>query len=523
MDLYKIIFLAIGSFVIGLVIFSVLVFLLKRRLAGDNGEQRKSILRDAQKQVKKILEESQVRTEERLQLMREELEANITDRGEDLKVAEEEFTQQEHSATLAENQIKKQEKEIELFQAKVSGLKEMNQEQQQKLGEIKLSMRGELETRSGIEAAQKKRSLEENIVEERQLEAQKVLKSLNEELTSSSKRLASRMLARGLSRYAPQFFWPKAINSVEIKDRSLLDVLTAEDNPFILQLRELSGVNIDILVGQDHQTPIIKLAGGFGMYREAARLTAEELHGKPPSAWSKTKEVYERHRIAIEAHASKLGRQAVRELKLNGIHPEIQKMVGSLNWRTSYRQNQFLHTVEVARLAGMLAGELGVDPDMAKRTGLLHDIGKSIDYRIEGSHAVISGDYADRFGETRLICDAVMSHHNDLRVETPLAWVLKAADTLSGARPGARVNLEEDYQVRLSAIADVVRSFPGVVKSAIMNGGREVHVEVNHKKVTTEEIQAMSTAIAKRIEQEVQFPGQIKVLVTRRFEVSAVA
>ena len=158
----------------------------------------------------------------------------------------------------------------------------------------------------------------------------------------------------------------------------------------------------------------------------------------------------------MDEQAKTLGKRAVNELRLEGIHPEIQYLIGALNWRTSYRQNQWYHTVEVAVLAGLIASEIGVDPDFAKRCGLLHDIGKAIDYRIEGSHAV-SGDYADRYGE-KIICDTVMSHHADLLVETPLAYTLIAADTLSGARPGARINLEEGYQIRLSAIAEVVKA-----------------------------------------------------------------
>jgi ribonuclease Y len=153
----------------------------------------------------------------------------------------------------------------------------------------------------------------------------------------------------------------------------------------------------------------------------------------------------------------------------------------------------------------------------------MHDIGKTLDYKIEGSHAVISGDYADRFGESREICDTCMSHHNDLVLETPMSYVLKTADTLSGARPGARVNLEEGYQIRLNAIDDAVRSFRGIGKVAIMNGGREVHVEVNHKKVSESELSDLVGSIARKIEEDVAFPGQIKVLVSRKFEVSSVA
>jgi ribonuclease Y len=227
--------------------------------------------------------------------------------------------------------------------------------------------------------------------------------------------------------------------------------------------------------------------------------------------------------MVLEKMALRLGRQAVSKLHINGLNEEIIKMVGALNWRTSYRQNQYYHSLEVAELAGILATELHEDVDTAKRCGLLHDIGKGLDYKIEGSHAIISGDYADRYGESKLICDTIMSHHNDIVLETPLSYLLKTADTLSGARPGARVHLEEGYQIRLAAIDQSIRSFSGILKVAIMSGGREVHVEVNHKKVKENELEKLTKEIVHKIETDVAFPGQIKVVVTRRFEAIAVA
>jgi ribonuclease Y len=351
------------------------------------------------------------------------------------------------------------------------------------------------------------------------------MKVVAEELSTNVQRLAGRMLARTNSRYAPEFIWPKGINHVEIEDPRLGEKLVAPETTLLADLAELTeGVNLSFGPPErpEHK-PIIRLGGGFGIYKEAAKLTLEEILPRGPQHWGRLKEVYSKHRGHLEQSAAQLGRRALIDLKLDGMHIEILKMVGALNWRTSYRQNQYYHSIEVSKLAGLLAAELGVDPDAAKRCGLLHDIGKSIDYRIEGSHAVISGDYADRFGESKLICDTVMSHHADLLVETPLAYVLMTADTLSGARPGARVNLEEGYQDRLTSIQDVVRAFPGVVKVEIMNGAREVHVEVNHKKIRENELEVLSQNIARQIEEHVTYPGQIKILVTRRFESVAVA
>ncbi len=518
------IILALVAMLVGFVVFWTLIFALKRKLQRDNLLQKKQILKESARQVERIRADVQSRIQTKLLVAKEELENNIATRLEDLKVSEEELKSQEESAQAAESQLKRHEREYEQAVAKASAVKEVVEGQKSNLLTIEGELRSKLEQVSGVSAARIAEDLRNQVIEQRQLEAQRILKTLTEDLNASTKRMGNRMLSRILSRYAPEFVWPKPVNNVELLDNKLVDLVQSDQHPLLQNLRELSGATIEMLRdNQDQVMPVIKLVGGYGIYREAARLSIEELKTKHPNSWGKVADVYIRHREALEHQALVLGKRAVKELRIKNMHVEILKMVGSLNWRTSYRQNQYLHSVEVSRLAGMIANELGVDPDLAKRSGLLHDIGKSIDYRIEGSHAVISGDYADRFGESRLMCDTVMSHHNDLRLETALSYVLKAADTLSGARPGARVNLEEGYQIRLSAIEEVVRSFPGVVKHGIMNGGREVHVEVNHKRISESDLASLSAAIAKRIEEQVQYPGQIKVMVTRRFESVAVA
>ncbi|MEI7776935.1 MAG: HDIG domain-containing metalloprotein, partial [Verrucomicrobiota bacterium] len=355
------------------------------------------------------------------------------------------------------------------------------------------------------------------------LECQRVLKMNDDELTTLASKRGYRMLARSLSRYEPRFNWPKPNTLVELQHSGLAEKLAAETCRLLPDLKELASIEIEILNGTEMGKPAIKLAGGAGIDKEAVRLCLNELLPKGPDYWAKAASTFIKHRELLDKKAISLGRQAAENLQIQPFHTEILKLIGYLNWRTSYRQNQYLHSFEVAQLAGIVAIELGEDPAIAKRCGILHDIGKALDYKIEGSHAVISGDYADRYGERKLICDTVMSHHNDLVVESPLAYILKTADTLSGARPGARVNLEEGYQTRLSAIDEVVNSFPGVVRISIMNGAREVHVEVNNKKTKAEHLEELSKAIARKIESEVAFPGQIKVLVTRKFEAVAVA
>lgn len=515
---------AVAGLLTGYLAFSIILRSLPARLRSGNNLQKREVLREARAQAEVLKNDSIERTRANIVLMREELDETIKERISDLKISEDDLAFREQSLASEENRIKKYERDLETHLAKAADLQRQVKEKEEEIKKHNQALQAKLEEISGEVASEVRTSIANRIVEARRLECQKVLRIHQEELGTSSKRLAHRVMARSLARYAPEFPWPKAINHVEIPDAKILELLQSDQQVILRDVKEKAGIEIEVIVpDKGHIPPIVKLAGGAGIDREAARLALTDLLAKGPSQWGAAATAYDKQRNLLEQQAIKLGKKAINVLQLSNIHPEVQKLVGYLNWRTSYRQNQFLHSLEVAVLAGIVAVELNVDPEAAKRCGLLHDIGKALDYRIEGSHAVISADYADRFGEHQLICDTVMSHHNDLVVDTPLAYVLKTADTLSGARPGARVNLEEGYQIRLSAIDDVIRSFPGIVKSAIMNGGREVHIEVNNKRIQGEELQSLSTAIAKKIEQDVAFPGQIKVLVTRRFEAVSVA
>jgi ribonuclease Y len=511
------------SVAVGYGLFFLLLKLLPRRLKADHGQQYNDIIEDAKLQAKTRLKTEAERNEVEFQLRLEQLESDISERQEDLKLAEEDIVNQEHSFQIEESRVQKFAKDVEQLKGRVESSSAQYQENIVQIANMKAELSKQLEIQSNTDGNALKNHIHQSMIDHAQIEQQKVLRFLDEELSSSQKRLADRLMTRVMARYAPKFYWPKSINTVEIIDRKIADQLLSEGQAMIDDLKSKAEIEVEIIQAPELEFPSIKLSGGAGINREAARLALNELLLKGHAYWSKAGASYDKKRAHLEQEAVRLGRQAVQDVGLLGVHPEIQKLVGYLNWRTSYRQNQWYHTVEVAKLAGIIAHELGIDPDAAKRCGLLHDIGKALDYRIEGSHAVISGDYADRFGEKRLICDTVMSHHNDLIVETPLAYVLKAADTLSGARPGARVNLEEGYQMRLSGIDSAVRSFPGVMSVAIMNGAREVHVEVNNKKIQERELEVLSANIAKKIEADVAYPGEIKILVTRRFEATAVA
>lgn len=520
------VFVGLSSVLLGYFFYKVLVnHLLPAMEKKEALKQKKEMLKEAKKQRTRILEKQRKLKDESIQLLREELEEEIVLKLEDFKLQEKELESKNLQDLDLELKTKEREGALELYQAQVDttllDLKQRKEVISKGLDQINLKMGkiAQIDIDSAIVA------LKTDFIAQKQIEIIKTQKQEIEVLNSLASKGALRMLDRALSRYSPNFYWPKPMNLVEVSKKEHFEKLHSDKCNLLDELQELSGVNISLIADEDRPNdPAIKVVGGYGLAKEASRKTLEALLAEPGfSHWGKFRSVYDGHfkRLNIEAQA--LGRKAVDQLGLKGIHLEIQKLVGALNWRTSYRQNQWYHTVEVATLAGVLAHELGEDPEAAKRVGLLHDIGKVLDYKINAGHAVISGDYADRFGEKRYICDTVMSHHADLVLETPLAYILQTADSLSGGRPGARVNLEEGYQIRLSAIQDAVYSFQGISDVAIMNGGREVHIQVHNKRVSEKALPALAKNIAKKIEEMVNYPGKIKVMVTRTFESVKVA
>jgi ribonucrease Y len=516
------IFGIVGGAGFGFVLARVFWTIQLKKTQGVLNAQRNIIIQQAQLKADAFKKEQLSRLENQIEAEREDLAELYTGRMSDLEGLDADLDQREESLQKQNDTLRKHESELQSLRDKLKNSQsrivliseEMQKEQSQ--------LHDALAKVAKIDPVKTRDQLIEERIQQKTLESNKMLKLLSEELNTSSQRLASRILSRVHSRYVPDFVWPKSLNHIDLSESpQLVEQITAMNLLGTLQeLTEHVNIQFD---GVDDGRPMIRFGGGYGIYREAAKLSLIELLKHPQKEWGKIESFYQRHRQKLEHEAAELGKRAFKELQLNPMHMEILKMVGSLNWRTSYRQNQYHHSVEVSKIAGVVAAELGVDQEAAKRCGLLHDIGKSIDYRIEGSHAVISGDYADRYGESKLICDTVMSHHADLIVETPLAWVLMTADTLSGARPGARVNLEEGYKDRLSSIHDVVKAFPGVSKVEIMSGAREVHIEVHHKHISESDIDQLSQAIARKIEENVAFPGQIRIQVTRRFEAVAVA
>lgn len=387
-------------------------------------------------------------------------------------------------------------------------------------------LESQLEAKGGIPKEHLMHQMQDDLVNTEKLGVTKWLMDNFETLKSDAQKMARESLSSVYLRYQPKFIWPKSSFVVNVGSKGILQKYFQEESPFIGLLTENTDTTLSVLTINDEMPSMIKIAGGAGVDKEIIRLTLEEMVAKEIFHPDKIKNIIEKNRRNIDKYVLSLGEEALKNLGLkNDMSPEILKLIGSLNYRTSHRQNQYYHSIEVARLAGMIADEIGVDSTITKRAGILHDIGKVLDYKIEGSHAVISADYATRFGENEVVVDTVLAHHDDKIVETPFAYILKAADALSGARPGARVDMEEGYNRRIDGISGVVNSFQdcGVTGSAIMHAGREVHVYVDNVKVKNSDINDLAKNIAEKLQENVEYPGQIRVTVIRRTEISEVA
>ena len=279
----------------------------------------------------------------------------------------------------------------------------------------------------------------------------------------------------------------------------------------IRSIESLTGVDIII----DDTPEAVVLSSFDGVKREIARITIEKLITDGRIHPGKIEEVVNKAKKEVEKEITAAGEEAILELSIPGLHPDIIKTLGRLKFRTSYGQNVLVHSIEVAKIAATLAAEIGADVELAKRAGLLHDIGKILEHDVESSHAIIGGEYLKKFGEKATVINAVMAHHNEVEFETIEAVLVQAADAVSASRPGARRETLTAYIKRLEQLEEIANSFQGVESSFAIQAGRELRMIINPDKVNDDEATVMSREVAKKIEETMQYPGQIKVTIVR--------
>ncbi len=384
------------------------------------------------------------------------------------------------------------------------------------------SARTDLARRAGVDLAELMRSLGQGLVDQARAKAAAELRAVDQTAADPAHdREARRVMEIAAARYHHHYMTERAINNLRIGPE-LVGILLDDNSAMHGALQRVGG--IQLLVNDDKDA--IRLDGLDGVGKEAVRRAIGRLIKKPetlddarkdPEAWAN------RARENVNQEIRALGKRAFQTLDIKKAHPEIVELVGALNFRTSYTQNQWWHAVEASYLAGMMAAELGLDQRLARRATLMHDIGKALTHKIEGSHAVIGADIARRLGESELVANAIGAHHADEPCNSVYAYLVAASDAMSGARPGARRELAEGFTAKVEDLERIGLSRRGVLDAHAVHGGRELRVYVRERDVDDATVVEMSTDIANQIAEEMTFPGQIKVTVIRAFEASATA
>ncbi len=483
------------------------------------GDKADSILAKAKNEADSIRGNARREAKQIVKEEREGLENEFKSRQQ--AIVELERAAAKKEVTL-DQRLEQTKKELEKIQAKETDLDSKTKKTEEEFNKYK-KVHEELENKlaimSGYTKEQAKSELIETIKEEAKVEAAQLVRRIEEEANEEAEKRSKRIVGIAIQRFAGEYVAERTISSIELAGDEIKGRLIGREGRNIRAFEQICGVDLII-----DDTPGIVTISSFNVIRkEIARMTLERLIADGRIHPAKIEEFHDKSKVELEARLRDLGEKAQMEIGVHGIHPEILKLVGALNYRTSYTQNQYQHALEAAFLAGNMAAELGLNVKQARRAGLLHDIGKVLDASAEGSHAVIGADFAKKYGESPDIVHAIRSHHDDEKPESVLAHIVTAADALSGARPGARKAMMESYVSRLSDIEAIVNSFEGVSKSYAISAGREIRVIVENDKVSDDKTIMLSRDIARKIEDEMSYPGTIKVTVIRETRAVGVA
>ena len=406
------------------------------------------------------------------------------------------------------------ERKSESLEKKENGLKNKEEklaEAQTKVDELSEKRVQELERISGLTSEQAKEYLLKTVEEEVKIETAKLVKELETQAKEEADKKAKEIVVNAIQKCATDHVSETTISVVSLPNDEMKGRIIGREGRNIRTLESLTGVDLII----DDTPEAVVLSGFDPIRREIARIALEKLIVDGRIQPTRIEEMVNKARKEVETMIREEGEVATLEVGVHGIHPELVKLLGKMKFRTSYGQNALKHSIEVAHLSGLLAAEMGLDVRIAKRAGLLHDIGKAVDHEMEGTHIQLGVDLCRKYKESAVVINAVEAHHGDVEPENLIACIVQAADAISAARPGARRETLETYTNRLKQLEDITNSFEGVDKSFAIQAGREIRVMVIPEKVTDADMVLMARDISKQIEAELEYPGQIKVNVVR--------
>lgn len=464
----------------------------------------RKIIEDAQKEAETRTREAVVGVKDEIHVLRMDAEKEIRERRSELQRLEKRAIQKEESLDKKIEQIEKREQFLKGKEKELSA-------KEDELVTISKQQRETLERISGLSVEEARGIFLKRIEDESKHEAAMVIKAIEDKAREEGEKRAKNIVTLAIQRCAADHVAETAVSVVPLPGDEMKGRIIGREGRNIRIFENLTGINLII-----DDTPEAVILSSFDpLRREIARLTLEKLITDGRIHPARIEEMYEKSKEEVEVEIRETGEQATFDADIHGLNPELVRVLGRLKFRTSYGQNVLKHSLEVAYLAGMMAAELGVDVKIAKRAGLLHDIGKAIDHEIEGSHAQIGADLARRLRESVPICHAIAAHHEEIQPQTIEAVLVQAADAVSAARPGARRETLESYIKRLEKLEAIADSYEGVGKSFAMQAGREIRIMVKPDEINDLESSRLAKEIAKNIEEELDYPGQIKVIVIR--------
>ena len=471
---------------------------------GSAEEKARDIIDDALKVAETKKREALLEAKEESMNRKNELDKETRERRAELQ-------KYERRVLAKEEAIEKKSDALERRESNLASREEELKIKSVEIEEIHEKKVQELERISGLTSEQAKDYLLKTVEDEVKSDTARLYKELESRAKEDANKKAKEYVATAIQRCAADHVAEATISVVQLPSDEMKGRIIGREGRNIRTLETMTGLDLII-----DDTPEAVILSSFDpIRREVARIALEKLIVDGRIHPARIEEMVEKAQKEVETMIREEGEAAALEVGVHGIHPELIRLLGRMKFRTSYGQNALKHSIEVAQLSGLLAGEIGVDIRMAKRAGLLHDIGKSIDHEIEGSHVQIGADLCKKYKESATVINAVESHHGDVEPETLIACIVQAADTISAARPGARRETLETYTNRLKQLEDISNSFKGVDKSFAIQAGREIRIMVVPEKVSDADMVLMARDISKQIEAEMEYPGQIKVSVIR--------
>jgi ribonuclease Y len=498
----------------GIVLALVFAWVRSKQSQGQREAAKQAaarIIEEAKKDASGIRKEAEIQAKDGVLREKAEFEREVRETRRELQNQEKRLIGKEEVIDKRAEAIDKRDGELGKREAGLKAREMKIEEQTAECARQIEQARRQLEQVAGMTREEAKKNLIDEMTEEAKHDSAKRIRVIEEEAKEEAVRKAQKIVALAIERLAGDFVAERSVTVFPLPNDELKGKIIGREGRNIRALEAATG--IDLIVDDTPETVVI--SGHNPIRREIARLSLEKLVADGRIHPGRIEEVVRKSEQELDEAIREAGQKAIFDVGIHGVHPEIVKLLGRLKYRYSYAQNVLLHSIEAAFICGAMAVELGLNEKQARRAALLHDIGKAVDHEVEGSHAIIGAELARKYGESPKIVNAIAAHHEDVKAETILAPLVDAADALSGARPGARREMMESYVRRLEDLERITNSFKGVEKSYAVQAGREVRVMVQHDIVSDDEAARMAREIARKIENEMTYPGQIKVTVIR--------